>query len=58
MPSLAPSRILSRDRSILQSLLDEAREGYRAAEKKVISIYAADTYVLAAPPYHTMGKTD
>ncbi|KZT66536.1 P-loop containing nucleoside triphosphate hydrolase protein [Daedalea quercina L-15889] len=35
-------RILARDRSILQSLLDEAREAYKAAEKKHISIYAAD----------------
>ncbi|KZT67077.1 P-loop containing nucleoside triphosphate hydrolase protein [Daedalea quercina L-15889] len=36
-------KILARDRSILQSLLDEARETYKAAEKKFISIYAADT---------------
>ncbi|KZT66557.1 P-loop containing nucleoside triphosphate hydrolase protein [Daedalea quercina L-15889] len=35
--------ILSLDRRVLQTLLDEARQVYREAERKTISIYAADT---------------
>ncbi|EPS95295.1 hypothetical protein FOMPIDRAFT_1132740 [Fomitopsis schrenkii] len=35
--------ILARNRGVLQELLEEAREAYKAAVEKVISIYAADT---------------
>jgi len=37
-------RILSRNRAILQSLLDEAREAFKAAQTKLISIHAADIH--------------
>ena len=39
-------RIFSRDRAILNSFMEDARQLYKSAEKKCISIYAADTYVL------------
>ena len=42
--------ILARNRGILQELLEEAREAYKAAVEKVISIYAADTYVDSRAP--------
>ncbi|TFY60294.1 hypothetical protein EVJ58_g5236 [Rhodofomes roseus] len=35
--------ILSMDRSILQSLIDEARQSYKEAERKVVSVFSADT---------------
>lgn len=39
-------RIFSRDRTILNNFMEDARQLYKSAEKKCISIYAADTYVL------------
>ncbi|KAH9918672.1 P-loop containing nucleoside triphosphate hydrolase protein [Fomitopsis serialis] len=37
-------QILSRNRAILQSILDEAREAFKAAQTKLISIHAADIH--------------
>lgn len=48
--------ILSFNRRILETLLEEARQAYQDAEKKAISVWTADTYVVALA-YSSKGLT-